>query len=132
MSKTALEALRTGQVPSSGPLKSIYFEFDRYDLHADARNVLKAHAHWLMENPSARVEIEGHCDERGTNEYNLALGSQRARAAMDYLVTLGVLPKRFSTITYGEELPVCRDANGACWQKNRHARFVVLPDEPAS
>jgi peptidoglycan-associated lipoprotein len=129
---TALEALRSGRALISGPLESIYFEFDQYDLRAEAREALKANAHWMMENPAARVEIEGHCDERGTNEYNLALGNQRARAALDYLVTLGVSPKRFSTVSYGEEVPVCREKNEECWQKNRHARFVVLPDEPAS
>ncbi len=124
---SSLEAVREGKAPAAGPLKDIYFEFDRYDLNADARATLKANAGWLKANPSARVEIEGHCDERGTNEYNLALGAKRAQAAMDYLITLGIAKERISTKSYGEELPVCKEQNEGCWQKNRHDRFVVIP-----
>ena len=74
----------------AGPLKEIYFSFDRYDLEGEARETLKVNADWLKRNPAARIEIEGHCDERGTNEYNLALGAKRAQAAKDYLITLGI------------------------------------------
>jgi peptidoglycan-associated lipoprotein len=95
--------------PASSPLKEVYFEFDRYDLRADARETLKANGDWLKANPSAVVEIEGHCDERGTNEYNMALGAKRAQAAIDYLTTLGVAANRLSTIRYGEELLVCEE-----------------------
>lgn len=122
---SSLEARREGKAPTAGPLKDIYFEFDRYDLKPDARAALKANADWLKANLSARVEIEGHCDERGTNEYNLALGAKRAQAAKDYLVTLGIAKDRLSTKSYGEELPVCKEQNEECWQKNRHDRFVV-------
>ncbi len=124
---SSLEAAREGKAPAAGPLKDIYFGFDRYDLKADARATLKANADWLKANPSVRAEIEGHCDERGTNEYNLALGAKRAQAARDYLITLGIAKGRISTKSYGEELPVCKEQNEGCWQKNRHDRFVVIP-----
>ncbi len=124
---SSLEARREGKAPAAGPLKDIYFDFDRYDLKPDARATLKANADWLKANPSARAEIEGHCDERGTNEYNLALGAKRAQAARDYLITLGIAKGRISTKSYGEELPVCKEQNEGCWQKNRHDRFVVIP-----
>ncbi len=132
---TSLELQRQGKAPvtpASSPLKDIYYNFDSFDLRDDARGTLKANADWLKANPSARVEIEGHCDERGTNEYNLALGAQRAQAAKDYLVSLGVSAGRLSTISYGEELPVCKEKTQACWQKNRRARFVITPARPAS
>jgi peptidoglycan-associated lipoprotein len=113
-------------------VKDVYFAFDSYDLRPDARETLKANADWLKAHPSVRVEIEGHCDERGTNQYNLALGAQRAQAAKDYLVTLGIARERLSTISYGEEVPVCREQTEECWQKNRRDRFVVIPERPAS
>ena len=131
----SLEATKRGEstaTPPSSPLKEIYFEFDRSDLRADARAVLKANAQWLQANRSARVEIEGHCDERGTTEYNLALGAKRAQAAKDYLVTLGVSVERLSTISYGKELPACKEQSEDCWQKNRRGRFVIIPGRPAS
>lgn len=130
-----MDALRSGQstgTPASSPLKEIYFDYDRFDLRGDARDTLKSHADWLKSNPSARVEIEGHTDDRGTNEYNLALGAKRAQSAKDYLVTLGIPGNRLSTISYGEELPACKEAADACWQKNRRARFVVTTGRPAS
>jgi peptidoglycan-associated lipoprotein len=130
-SGSSLEAHREGKVPASGPLKDIYFDFDRYDLSADSRDTLKAHAQWLKGRPAAQVEIEGHCDERGTGEYNLALGAKRAQTAKDYLVTLGVAEARITTISYGKELPVCTEHTEECWQKNRHDRFVVK-NAPAS
>ena len=128
LAQSSLDQLRKGVVtptPTSSPLKDIYFDFDRYDLRADARDTLKANADWLQANPSATVQIEGHCDERGTTEYNLALGAKRAHAALDYIVTLGIAPARLSTISYGKELPVCQEHNEECWQKNRHDRFVM-------
>ncbi len=124
-SGSSLEAHREGKNPASGPLKDIYFDFDRYNLSAGARDILKAHAGWLKNNPSAQVQIEGHCDERGTDEYNIALGAKRAQTAKDYLVTLGVAEARITTISYGKELPVCTEHTEDCWQKNRHDRFVV-------
>lgn len=132
---SSLEAQRRGEstaTPGSSPLKEVYFDFDKYDLRQDARETLKANADWLKANPAARVEIEGHCDERGTNEYNLALGAKRAQAAKDYLVTLGLSAARLSTISYGQELPVCREHTEDCWQKNRRARFVIIAARPGS
>ncbi len=132
---SSLEALREGRTPStpeSSPVREIYFDFDRYDVRADARQILQSNAQWMKNNPSARIEIEGHCDERGTNEYNLALGARRAQSVRDYLVTLGIPVQRLSTISYGEEIPVCTEKNEACWQKNRRARFVIMPARPAS
>ncbi len=125
---SSLDQLQKGQAvgtPSSSPLKDIYFDFDRADLRADARETLKANADWLKKNPTATVQIEGHCDERGTAEYNLALGARRAQSAKDYLVTLGIPEQRLSTVSYGQELPVCTEHNEDCWQKNRHDRFVT-------
>jgi len=134
-SASSLKQLQEGKAPitpPSSPLKDVFFEFDRYDLSADARTVLRANADWLKGNPAARVEIEGHCDERGTNEYNLALGAKRAQAARDYLANLGVNSNRLSTISYGEEIPVCKESNEACWKQNRRARFVISAAKPAS
>ena len=135
LSSSSLEALRKGEstaTPESSPLKDIRFDFDRYDLRADARETLKATADWLKQNMSMRVEIEGHCDERGTNEYNLALGAKRAQAARDYLVALGIRADRLSMMSYGEEIPVCKEQKEACWAKNRRDRFVVVPARPVS
>ena len=132
---SSLKDLQTGKppvTPASSPLKDIYYDYDRYDLSADARTILRANADWLKANPNTRVEIEGHCDERGTNEYNLALGAKRAQAAREYLVTLGVVGGRLSTISYGEEIPVCKDASEDCWKQNRRVRFVILQERPTS
>jgi peptidoglycan-associated lipoprotein len=130
---SSLKQLQEGKSSEgTGPLKDIVFDFDSSSLRADARETLRANADWLKKNPAARVEIEGHCDERGTNEYNLALGAKRAQSAKDFLTTLGIGADRLSTISYGEEIPVCKDANENCWQRNRRARFVVLPSRPAS
>jgi peptidoglycan-associated lipoprotein len=132
---SSLKSLQEGKpaiTPASSPLKDVYFAFDRYDLSAEARTILRSSAEWLKGNPAVRVEIEGHCDERGTNEYNLALGAKRAQAAREYLATLGVASARLSTTSYGEEIPVCRESNESCWKQNRRARFVIVPSRPAS
>jgi peptidoglycan-associated lipoprotein len=107
-----------------GVLKDVHFAYDSYDLDGSARDVLAANAEWLKENRRARTEIEGHCDERGTVEYNLALGAKRAKAVKDYLVSLGVASERLTTISYGEELPLCRDASEQCYARNRRVHFV--------
>ena len=109
-----------------GPLQDIHFAYDSFELASEARDILRANATWLQSHAQAKVEVEGHCDERGTVEYNLALGAKRARAARDYLVSLGVAPERLSTISYGEELPLCREPEESCWQQNRRAHFLVL------
>ena len=132
---SSLDQLKAGKPPitsASSPLKDVLFEFDSYDLRGNARDVLRDNADWLKSNPSARIEVEGHCDERGTSEYNLALGARRSQTAKDYLVSLGISPERVSTISYGEEIPVCTEPNEKCWRQNRRARFVVVPSRPAS
>jgi peptidoglycan-associated lipoprotein len=132
---SSLDALQRGEstaTPASSPLKEVYFDFDRYDLRADSREILKANSAWLKANPAAQIQIEGHCDERGTTEYNVALGSRRAESVKDYLVTLGTSADRLSTISYGEEVPVCREQTEECWQNNRRVRFVVQPARPTT
>jgi peptidoglycan-associated lipoprotein len=132
-SPTSLESLLQGKAPvtpKESPLKEIYFDFDKYDLQANARETLKINAGWLSKNPAITVEIEGHCDERGNTEYNLALGAKRAEAAKDYLSTLGISSSRLSTISYGNEVPVCQEHNETCWQKNRRDRFVARALKP--
>jgi len=109
----------------SGPLRDVTFGYNSSDLNDDSRARLRDNAAWLQSNTSATVEIEGHCDDRGTVEYNLALGAQRARTAKDYLAALGVSDRRMTTISYGEELPLCHEQNEGCWQRNRRAHFVV-------
>jgi peptidoglycan-associated lipoprotein len=132
---SSLDQLKAGKSPvspASSPLKDVLFEYDSYDLRGNARDVLRGNADWLKSNPSARIEVEGHCDERGTSEYNLALGAKRSQTAKDYLVSLGISPERISTISYGEEIAVCTESNENCWRQNRRARFVVVPSRPAS
>jgi peptidoglycan-associated lipoprotein len=111
---------------AGGPLRDIYFDYDSFDLSNEARETLQSHADWLKKNGGAKAEIEGHCDERGTVEYNLALGAKRAKAAREYLVTLGVDANQLSTISYGEELPLCKETTETCWQQNRRARFLLV------
>ncbi len=103
----------------------IHFDFDKYDIRPDAKPALERLASWLKENPKARVLIEGHCDERGTNQYNLALGERRAAATKNYLMAQGISSSRIDTVTYGEERPLCREQTEGCWQLNRRAHFVV-------
>ena len=124
-STSSLDALRTGEAATGGPMKDIGFNFDSAALSEGARATLRANADWLKANGSARIQIEGHCDERGTAEYNMALGAKRAQAAMDYLATLGIAGNRMSTISYGEEIPACKEKTEGCWAQNRRARFVV-------
>jgi peptidoglycan-associated lipoprotein len=133
--QSSLKQLQEGKstaTAASSPLKDVFFEFDRYDLTSDARTTLRANADWLKSNSSTRVEIEGHCDERGTNEYNLALGAKRAQAAREFLSTLGIPADRLSTISYGEEIPVCREHSESCWKQNRRARFVIVQGRSTS
>jgi peptidoglycan-associated lipoprotein len=110
-----------------GLIDDVYFDFDRSELRPEATEQLARNADWLRGNPGYVATIEGHCDERGTNEYNLALGERRANAAKSYLVSLGIDGGRLTTISYGEERPVCTESTESCWQRNRRAHFVVSP-----
>jgi len=108
-------------------LKDVHFEFDKYDIRPEDAKTLDANASWLKSNAENLVLIEGHCDERGTNEYNLALGERRAKATMNYLVSQGVQANRITIISYGEERPLCNEKTDSCWAKNRRAHFLVKP-----
>jgi len=108
-------------------LTDVFFDFDKYDIRPGDAKVLDANATWLKTNPNHLVLIEGHCDERGTNEYNLALGERRAKSTMNYLVSQGVQANRITIISYGEERPQCAEKNDGCWGKNRRAHFLVKP-----
>jgi len=105
--------------------EDIYFEFDQYILSDTAKQNLNKKAQWLKDYPSAKALIEGHCDERGSAEYNLALGQKRADAAMQYLVSLGISANRISTISFGKEKPVDSGSNESAWAKNRRAHFIL-------
>ncbi len=104
---------------------TIYFDFDKYNLRDDAKSGLKNNYEVMKERNDARIQIEGHCDERGTVEYNLALGEKRARSAMDYLVSMGIPRERMSIISYGKERPAAFGSNEDAWAKNRRAEFVT-------
>ena len=128
----SLDQARAGALGSetlSGPLADVYFGYDSFELDDEARAKLQGHGRWLESNRDARVEVEGHCDDRGTIEYNLALGAKRAASVKSYLSSLGVSSDRITTISYGEELPVCHDASESCWQRNRRAHFVVIGNQ---
>jgi peptidoglycan-associated lipoprotein len=106
-------------------VKDIYFDYDKSDIRDDAKPVLAANADFLKLNPSIKFTIEGHCDERGSEEYNIGLGDRRATATKDYLISLGISSDRINTITYGKEKPVCTDKTEECYQKNRRSHFVL-------
>ncbi len=106
-------------------LKPIYFDFDKSVIRTDAQAVMKANAAWLKANPRLKIRIEGNCDERGTIEYNQALGQRRAVNAKQYLTTLGVSGNRIMLISYGKEKSVCNDHDETCWQKNRKDDFIA-------
>lgn len=109
-------------------IKDIYFDFDSYDIRNDALPVLREVASILAKNKNIKVIIEGHTDERGTNEYNLGLGDKRANSAKEYLLSLGIPSGRINTLSYGEEKPLCIEQTEDCWAKNRRAHFVLIED----
>ena len=130
-----MEALSRGLAvitPPGAALQDVYYEFDSIDLKADAEAILKKNAEWMKANPLARVEVEGHCDDVGSAEYNLALGAKRAQTARDFLVQQGIAPDRLVTISYGKEAPACLEQNEDCRVKNRRARFVMFTELPTS
>jgi len=116
---------RPSEFMANPALKDVYFDFDKYDIRPGDAKILDSNAGWLKGNANTLVLIEGHCDERGTNEYNLALGERRAKATMNYLVSQGIQASRITIISYGEERPVCSEKTEACWAQNRHAHFLV-------
>ena len=103
----------------------IHFKFDQYDLDNNSRAILERNADYLKHNLSLQIEVQGHCDERGTNNYNIALGERRAHSTKTYLVSQGVNSKRVRVISFGEEKPFCLDSNETCWYQNRRAHFMV-------
>jgi peptidoglycan-associated lipoprotein len=105
-------------------VRDAYFDFNKSDIRADAREALSKTADFLKNYPQIKVNIEGHCDERGSTEYNLALGDRRANATKQYLVSLGISADRITTVSYGKEKPFCMESNEACWQQNRRGHFV--------
>jgi peptidoglycan-associated lipoprotein len=116
---------RVDQYRAAGDLVDVHFEFDKYDIRPEAAKMLDADAAWLKANPRHLVLIEGHCDERGTVEYNLALGERRAKATQNYLSAHGVAASRITVVSYGKERPQCMESSEACWAKNRRAHFLV-------
>ena len=122
---SGMDEARTLPFKDTSSLQDIHFKFDRYDLDEDSRSTLRKNASYLKADSSAVIEIQGHCDERGTNNYNVALGERRAHSTKMYLVSQGVSARRIHTISYGEERPFCFDSNAACWQKNRRAHFRI-------
>ena len=130
-----MEAMSRGIAAVTQPgaaLQDVYYEFDSIDLAADAQAILKQNADWLKNNPKSRVEVEGHCDDLGSNEYNLALGAKRAQSAKEFLVNQGIAPERLVTISYGKEAPACFEPTDECRLKNRRARFVIFTELPTS
>ncbi|VAV83109.1 Tol-Pal system peptidoglycan-associated lipoprotein PAL [hydrothermal vent metagenome] len=108
-----------------GTIYDVFFAYDKYALSSQSRDILDSNAKILIRNKGAKVTVEGHCDERGSDEYNIALGDRRARSVKKYLVRLGVDENTISTVSYGEEKPFCKGSGEKCWQKNRRAHFVV-------
>jgi peptidoglycan-associated lipoprotein len=128
---SAGEALSRGVAavtPPGAALQDVYYEFDSINLRSDAEETLKQNAEWMKANLTARVEIEGHCDDIGSDEYNLALGAKRAQIAKDFLVSQGISADRLVTISYGKEAPACFEPTEDCRVKNRRARFVVFTE----
>jgi peptidoglycan-associated lipoprotein len=112
------------ELNAKGVLADVFFAYDSIDLGPEARTVLQKNTDYLKRWASTKVMVEGHADDRGTNEYNLALGERRAGAARDYVVSLGIPTERITIVSKGEEQPVCKEENEACWSKNRRGHFI--------
>jgi peptidoglycan-associated lipoprotein len=126
MRRRFAEQSKTGAMSGTDVMnQDVLFAFDSFTLSSEAKSILERKASWLAENPQAKTQIEGHCDERGTTAYNLALGERRAHAAKQYLTALGINASRLSTISYGEEAPADPSHNEEAWTKNRRAHFVL-------
>lgn len=109
-----------------GILKDVHFGYDSDEVESGETGLLEQNLEWLQQNARAKVELEGHCDSRGTIEYNLALGAKRAKAVKDWLTGHGIAADRVSTISYGKELPLCQEETDSCWARNRRVHFVIL------
>ena len=122
--QTAPQPTQSEEEMFNANVKDIYFDYDKYDVRSDAQQTLQQDAQWLSQHPNVTFTIEGHCDERGSTEYNLALGDNRAQSAKNALVQMGVPANRIKTISYGKEKPFCTESNEQCWQENRRDHFV--------
>jgi len=111
---------------TNAPMLPIYFDFDRFNIRDNMKTRIESNAQFLLDHPEARIEIQGNCDERGTNEYNLALGEKRTKSAKAYLVNMGVNPDRINTVSFGEERPLDPGHNKKAWAKNRRDDFVII------
>jgi len=111
---------------TSAPLLPIYFDFDRYNIRGDMVSRMEQNGRYLLDNPDIRIQVQGNCDERGTNEYNIALGEKRAKSAKDFLVNMGLDPNRIDTVSFGEERPLDPGHNEDAWAKNRRDDFVII------
>jgi peptidoglycan-associated lipoprotein len=122
---SSLKGFQNGTMGKNGPLGDIHFDYNDATIRPQDNDVLKGNADYLSSHSGTRVQIEGHCDDRGSEEYNIALGARRAQAAKDYLATLGISSDRMSTISYGKELPLCTEENDDCWAQNRRDHFAL-------
>lgn len=132
---SSMEAISRGVAavtPPGAALKDVYYRFDSVELEGEAREILAKNAEWMKANPKARVEVEGHCDDVGSAEYNLALGAKRAQSAKDFLTSQGIAAERLVTISYGKEAPACFELAEDCRVRNRRARFVMFTEVPTS
>jgi len=120
-----IKSMTAEEIEKLGLLGDVHFDYDKADIRESERATLSKNAEVLKKYDFLRVTVEGHCDERGTVEYNLALGERRSKAALDYLVSLGVPAERLKGVSYGKEMQLCTDSNETCWQKNRRAKSTV-------
>jgi peptidoglycan-associated lipoprotein len=118
-------AVTSGALSPNEALRDVLFDYDKAEIRSDMVSSLIAGANWLKANPNVRVSIEGHCDERGSEEYNLGLGDRRANVVREFLLTQGIPASRMSTVSYGEERPTCRDETESCFERNRRAHFTA-------
>jgi peptidoglycan-associated lipoprotein len=122
-----VETKTGGEVPFDRGVHDAFFDYNKFELRADAKEALSADAQYLRQHPEIKIVISGHCDERGTTEYNLGLGQNRADETKKFLVSLGVAENRISTTSFGKEKPFCQSHDEACWQENRRAHFARVP-----